>query len=87
MLENAFIISLAVLFIHSTTWDGNIFAGIKTIIKPKGNLYKPIYGCPICYDTILRFLDLLFVFLPIMAELGANHIYSSRTISNLGVVD
>jgi hypothetical protein len=48
MLENACIISLIVLFIHATTWDGNIFAGIKSIIKPEGNLYKIVYGCPTC---------------------------------------
>ena len=53
-------ISLIVLFLHATTWDGNIFAGIKTIIKPKGNLYKPLYGCPICmtpyYGSFIYYL-------------------------------
>ncbi|MBC7451513.1 MAG: hypothetical protein H7259_08505 [Cytophagales bacterium] len=57
MIEHAFIIAMIVLFIHSTTWKGMIFEGIKKIIKPEGMLYKPIYGCPICmapyYGTIL----------------------------------
>lgn len=45
---NALIISLIILFIHSTTWEGMIFENIKKIIKPEGMIYKPIYGCPIC---------------------------------------
>lgn len=48
MIINALIISLTVLFIHATTWEGHIFESIKNIIPPKGKLYKPIYGCPIC---------------------------------------
>ena len=50
ILQHALIISLIVLFFHSPTWDGMIFAGVKKIIKPTGNLYKPIYACPI-YQT------------------------------------
>lgn len=52
-----FYISLIVLFIHATTWEGMIFEKIKDFIKPEGMLYKPIYGCPICmtpwYGTIM----------------------------------
>lgn len=48
MVVNALIIAMIVLFIHSTTWEGMIFEGIKKLIKPEGKLYKPIYGCPIC---------------------------------------
>lgn len=44
----AIYLSLIVLFIHATTWEGMIFEKIKDYIKPKGILYKPIYGCPIC---------------------------------------
>ncbi len=57
---NALIISLIVLFLHATTWDGMIFENIKKLIKPEGNLYKPIYGCPICmtpwWGTLLYFI-------------------------------
>jgi len=60
MVINALIISLIVLFIHATTWDGHIFAGIKKLIKPEGKLYKPVYGCPICmtpyYGTAIYWL-------------------------------
>lgn len=45
---NALIISLIVLFLHACTWDGMIFEKVKTLLKPEGMLYKPIYGCPIC---------------------------------------
>jgi hypothetical protein len=48
MIATALIISLIVLFLHATTWDGHIFEGIKKVIKPVGKIYKPIYGCPIC---------------------------------------
>lgn len=57
---NALTISLIVLFLHACTWDGQIFAGIKNIIKPEGRIYKPIYGCPICmtpwYGTLIYWL-------------------------------
>lgn len=48
MILQALTISLIVLFLHATTWDGHIFEGIKKLIKPEGKFYKPIYGCPIC---------------------------------------
>jgi hypothetical protein len=48
MIEHALSISLIVLFLHFCSWDGEIFAGIKKIIPPKGMLYKPIYGCAVC---------------------------------------
>lgn len=47
-MTTSLIISLIVLFLHATTWEGHIFEGIKKIIPPEGKLYKPIYGCPIC---------------------------------------
>ncbi|RVT98318.1 hypothetical protein EOD41_16095 [Mucilaginibacter limnophilus] len=60
MLEHALIIAMIVLFIHACSWRGMIFDGIKKIIEPKGHLYKPIYGCPICmtpyYGTIIYLL-------------------------------
>jgi len=60
MIAHAFIIAMIVLFIHACSWKGMIFEGIKTIIKPEGHLYKPIYGCPICmtpyYGTIIYLL-------------------------------
>jgi len=48
ILAYSFIVAMMVLFLHATTWEGMIFEGIKKIIPPKGMLYKPIYGCPIC---------------------------------------
>ncbi|MCD8740875.1 hypothetical protein LT679_09710 [Mucilaginibacter roseus] len=60
MLEHALIIALIVLFIHACSWKGMIFDGIKKIVEPKGSLYKPLYGCPICmtpyYGTIIYLL-------------------------------
>jgi len=57
---DAFFISLIVLFIHATTWEGMIFEKIKDYIKPEGMLYKPLYGCPICmtpwWGTLLYLL-------------------------------
>lgn len=54
------VIAMIVLFLHACTWDGNIFEGIKKIIKPEGKLYKPIYGCPVCmapwYGTLIYFI-------------------------------
>lgn len=47
-MEAALIISLIVLFIHATTWDGQINEWIKKIIDPESMIAKPIYGCPIC---------------------------------------
>lgn len=53
-------ISLMILFLHATTWEGMIFEGIKKIIKPEGMLYKAIYGCPICmcpwYGSLIYWL-------------------------------
>lgn len=48
MIIQAFAISLIVLFWHATTWDGMINQWIKKVVPPKGMLYKPLYGCPIC---------------------------------------
>lgn len=41
-------IALIILFLHSCTWEGMIFNGIKYVVSPEGWLYKPLYGCPIC---------------------------------------
>ena len=46
MTTDALTISLIIFFIHATTWDKMIFAGIKRIPMPEW-LQKPIYGCPI----------------------------------------
>lgn len=48
MIEQIFIISLIVLFIHATTWKDMINEWVKKIIKPDTFFHKPIYGCPIC---------------------------------------
>jgi hypothetical protein len=60
MAERALIIAMIVLFLHACSWRGMIFSGIKKIIEPKGHLYKPLYGCPICmtpwYGTIIYLL-------------------------------
>ncbi|RCH55418.1 hypothetical protein DJ568_05865 [Mucilaginibacter hurinus] len=67
IIEQAFIIALIVLFIHACTWKGMIFDGIKKIVEPKGHLYKPLYGCPICmtpyYGAViyLLFFNVSFV--------------------------
>lgn len=47
-MEVAFTISMIVLFLHATSWEGHIFEGIKKIVPPKGKWYKALYGCPIC---------------------------------------
>jgi hypothetical protein len=48
MVAHALVIALIVLFLHSCTWDGEIFEGVKRLIKPEKKISKPIYGCPIC---------------------------------------
>lgn len=48
MIENSLIISLIILFLHATTWDGHIFAGIRKYIDEDSAISKPIYNCPIC---------------------------------------
>ena len=59
---HALYISLIVLFLHATTWNGMIFEKIKNIIKPEGMLYKPIYGCPICMTPWWGSILYLFFF-------------------------
>lgn len=48
MIQQAVVISMIILAIHSFTWQGMIFNGIKKLIKPEWHISKPIYGCPIC---------------------------------------
>lgn len=55
-------ISLIILFLHATTWDGHIFEGIKKIIPPKDKIYKAIYGCPICMTPWWGTLIYLFFY-------------------------
>lgn len=54
---NAVVISLIVLFIHATTWDGHIFSFVRNWIDEKKKVSKPVYNCPICmcpwYGTLL----------------------------------
>jgi len=47
-MSNMLYITLIVIFIHACTWQGMILEKVRTIIKPEGMIYKPIYGCPIC---------------------------------------
>ena len=60
MTEHALIIAMIVLFLHACSWRGMIFSGIKNLVPPRGMLYKPLYGCPICmtpwYGTLIYFL-------------------------------
>lgn len=75
IIQLAVIISLIVLFIHSCTWDGMIFSKIKDYIKPEGNLYKPIYGCPICmtpwWGTLIYVLFIHVSFVHWLFVIGA----------------
>lgn len=48
MIQDAFIISMIILFIHSCSWEGMIFGKIQELILPEEPISKPIYGCPIC---------------------------------------
>ena len=86
---NALLISLIVLFIHSCTWDGMIFARIKDYIKPKGMLYKPIYGCPICmtpyYGTLIYLLFINVSFADYIMTIGGASGFSVLWICVLAI--
>lgn len=47
-MTQALLISMSVLFIHATTWDGMIMDWIKKIFNPDWYICKPLYTCPIC---------------------------------------
>jgi hypothetical protein len=48
MVMEAFIIAMIVLFIHATTWEGQIMSWVKKLVNEDSYISKPIYGCPIC---------------------------------------
>ncbi len=68
-------ITLIVLFLHACTWEGMIFEKVKTVIKPEGWLYKPIYGCPICmtpwWGTLIYWLFIHVSFTDYILTVGA----------------
>lgn len=80
MIENSFLIAFIILAWHSFSWDGQIFSGIKKVIKPEWKISKPIYGCPICatpwYGTIIYLLfmgsDPIEWFITVGAATGVN---------------
>jgi hypothetical protein len=79
MLEAGLIISLCILFIHSTTWDTHIFNGIRRLIPEDKWYAKPLYDCPICmspywgsaiYLTAVGWINLTSFLLTIGATCG-----------------
>ena len=50
MIELSILIAFAVLFIHTTTTEGNIFEDVANFLDTKlpDWIIKPLYGCPIC---------------------------------------
>jgi len=50
MIELSVLITFAVLFINSTTWEGMIFEDVANYLDTKLPEWvsKPLYGCPIC---------------------------------------
>jgi hypothetical protein len=61
-METSLLISFTVLFIHATTWEGQIWEDVGNWLDRKLPewLSKPLYGCPICmsfwYGGIILFL-------------------------------
>jgi hypothetical protein len=49
-MTTSLLISYAVLFIHATTWEGQIWEDVGNWLDRKLPewLSKPLYGCPIC---------------------------------------
>jgi len=49
MVELAFIIAMAVLFLHATTWEGMIFQKVpEWLWDVPVWMKKPLYSCPVC---------------------------------------
>lgn len=49
MITMALIIALAVLFLHSTTWEGMIFHKVSVVLNEAPDwVKKPLFDCPIC---------------------------------------
>lgn len=75
MIENSLIISLIILFLHSTTWDGHIFEKIRKWIKEDSKISKPIYNCPICmtpwWGTLIYWLFMHISFVDYLLTVGA----------------
>jgi len=61
-MTTSLLISYAVLFIHATTWEGQIWEDVGNWLDRKLPewISKPLYGCPICmsfwYGGIILFL-------------------------------
>lgn len=74
MIVIALEISLIILFIHATTWDGHIFSFVRNWIDEKKKIAKPIYNCPICmtpwYGTALYLVLFKFSFLEWFLTIG-----------------
>lgn len=58
MIFHSLQIALLVLFIHATTWEGNIMSWVKVFNFPEW-IEKPLYGCPMCmtpwWGTLIYF--------------------------------
>lgn len=58
----ALLIAYAVLFIHATTWEGQIFEKVGDYLQTRLPewIQKPLYDCPICmsfwYGTAIQLL-------------------------------
>jgi hypothetical protein len=74
MIITSLQISLVILFMHATTWDGHIFEFVRNWIDEKKKISKPVYNCPICmtpwYGTLLYLLLFRFSFLDWFFTIG-----------------
>jgi hypothetical protein len=63
MIELAFIIAYAVLFVHVTFWEEHIFEEVGNWLDMKLPewLQKPLYGCPICMSFWYGFIAMLIL--------------------------
>lgn len=61
MITTALSISLIVLFVHATSWDGMINDWIKNYIDPNSKLSNPVYDCPICMTPYYGFILIIIM--------------------------
>ena len=49
MLEQAFILSLCVYFLHACTWEGMVFSPLASRLWNLTRwIRKPLFDCPVC---------------------------------------
>jgi hypothetical protein len=62
MLQTITIISLIIIFIHATTWEGMIFEKVNEIFEDAPSwIRKPLFDCPTCMSPWWCLIVLFFM--------------------------